>query len=263
MALAAPRTLSPSKASAFTDCPLAFRFSIIDHLPEPPAPHTVKGTLVHAALERLFWDFPPGRRTPEAGRLALEGAWEEIQSDPEFVELALGPDEAAEFRADAEVLLSNYFRIEDPNVVRTVGVEVGLEATIGGMVLRGIIDRLDLTEDGELVVIDYKTGRAPSAQFERSRLNGVHTYALLCEQVLGRFPSQVKLLYLRDPLAIVASPSEQSVRGHRNRTAAVWSAIERACEREDFRPRPSGLCRFCNFQELCPAYAQTTAMVAS
>ena len=130
------------------------------------------------------------------------------------------------------------------------------------MVLRGIIDRLDLTEDGELVVVDYKTGRAPSAQFEKSRLNGVHTYALLCEQVLGRFPSQVKLLYLRDPLAIIATPTEQSVRGHRQRTTAVWTAIERACEKEDFRPRPSALCRFCNFQQLCPAFA-TAERVAS
>jgi len=260
MALEVPRTLSPSKASAFTDCPLAFRLSIIDHIPEPPSPSAVKGTLVHAALERLFWDHLPGHRTIEAGLEALELAWENLQDDPEFVELALDIDESGEFRADAEVLVHNYFRIEDPNAVRTVGVELGLEAPIGDMVLRGIIDRLDLTEDGELVVVDYKTGRAPSIQFEKSRLNGVHTYALLCERVLGRFPSQVKLLYLRDPVAIVATPTEQSVRGHRQRTVAVWSAIERACEREDFRPRPSGLCRFCNFQHLCPAF---TAMGAA
>jgi putative RecB family exonuclease len=255
MALDIPRTLSPSKASAFTDCPLAFRYSIIDHLPEPPSPAAVKGTLVHAALERLFWNRLPGERSVDAGLEALEEAWDRLQDDPEFVELALDIDEASEFRADAEVLLHNYFRIEDPNAVRTVGVELGLETQMGNMVLRGIIDRLDLTEGGELVVVDYKTGRAPSAQFEKSRLNGVHTYALLCERVLGQFPSQVKLLYLRDPVAIIATPTEQSVRGHRQRTTAVWSAIERACEREDFRPRPSGLCRFCNFQELCPAFA--------
>jgi len=127
------------------------------------------------------------------------------------------------------------------------------------MVLRGIIDRLDLTDDGELVVIDYKTGRAPSSQFEKSRLHGVHTYALLCERMLGRFPSQVKLLYLRDPVSIIATPTEQSVRGHGKRTIAVWSAIERACENEDFRPHPSGLCRYCNFQHLCPAFASLTA----
>jgi putative RecB family exonuclease len=262
MALAVPRTLSPSKASAFTDCPLAFRFSIIDRLPEPPSPAAVKGTLVHAALERLFWDHVAGQRTMDAGLSSLAAAWEAIQDDPEFVGLELDAEGAAAFLADAEVLVRNYFRIEDPNEVRTVGVEMGIETSIGGMTLRGIIDRLDVTDDGELVVIDYKTGRAPSAQFERSRLNGVHTYALLCAQVLGRLPSHVKLLYLRDPLAIVATPTEQSVRGHRTRTAAVWTAIERSCEREDFRPRPSGLCRFCNFQELCPAYAQLQAVAS-
>jgi putative RecB family exonuclease len=87
----------------------------------------------------------------------------------------------------------------------------------------------------------------------------VQTYALLCERVLGRPPTKVKLLYLRDPVEVVATPTEQSVRGHRQRTIAVWSAIERACEREDFRPRPSALCRFCNFQHLCPAFAATSA----
>jgi putative RecB family exonuclease len=259
MALEVPRTLSPSKASAFTDCPLAFRYAIIERIPEPPSPYALKGTLVHSALEALFWDHRQGERSLEAGVAALERAWEELQEDPEFIALGLGVDETLEFRADAEVLVQNYFRIEDPDSVSSVGVELGLEAPIGDIVLRGIIDRLDMTEDGDLVVVDYKTGRAPSAQFEKSRLNGVHTYALLCEQVLGRFPVQVKLLYLRDPVAIIATPSEQSVRGHRMRTGALWAAIERACEREDFRPRPSGLCRTCNFQDLCPAFAEMAA----
>ncbi len=214
---------------------------------------------MHAALERLFWDHVPGERTVDTALQALEEAWDSIQDDPEFVGLGLDVDEASEFRADAEVLVHNYFRIEDPNTIRTVGVELGLETQMGSMVLRGIIDRLDITADGELVVVDYKTGRAPGTQFEKSRLNGVHTYALLCERVLGQPPSQVKLLYLRDPVAIIATPTEQSIRGHRQRTAAVWTAIERACEKEDFRPRPSGLCKFCNFQPICPAFATAAA----
>ncbi len=256
MALPLPRTLSPSKAAAFTDCPLAFRFSVLDRIPEPPSPHAVRGTFVHAVLERFFWEHPAGERTPEAALAVLATAWVELQDDDTFMALGLGAEAALQFRAEAEMLVANYLRIEDPNAVHAIGVELGLEAQVGGVVLRGIIDRLDLTPEGDLVVVDYKTGWAPSAQFERSRLNGVHTYALLCEQVLGRPPTQVKLLYLRDPVTIVATPTQQSVRGHRARTSALWAAIERACEREDFRPRPSGLCRTCNFQHLCPAFAQ-------
>jgi len=255
MALEVPRSLSPSKVSAFTDCPLAFRLSIIDRLPEPPSPQAVKGTLVHAALERLFWDHEKGARTEEAGRRALAAAWNDLQTDAEFAALALSPEEAEAFVDDAQVLIDHYFALEDPNAPTTVAVELGLEVDLGTMRLRGIIDRLDMTEDGDLVVVDYKTGRAPAAQFERAKLTGVHIYALLCEAVLGRAPVEVRLLHLRDPVSITAVPTEQSLRGQARRTSAVWSAIERACATGDFRPRPSALCRFCNFQTMCPAFA--------
>ena len=70
------------------------------------------------------------------------------------------------------------------------------------MRLRGIIDRLDVAADGSLIVVDYKTGRTPSERFERGSLGGVQTYALLCESLLGRAPAEVRLLYLRQPVAI-------------------------------------------------------------
>jgi putative RecB family exonuclease len=262
VALTLPRSLSPSKVSSFKDCALAFRFAVIDRLPEPPSPHAVKGTLVHRALEKLFWEKAAGERTPEAAMSSLAAAWEELQEDPEFVQLELSEDARETFLAEAGSLVEGYFRLEDPNAVTTVGVELLLEAEIGGLMLRGIIDRLDVTPEGEFIVVDYKTGRVPSQMQEQSRLGGVQFYALLCEQVLGRRPVSVRLLYLKEPLVIAADPSEQALRGLRQRTAAVWSAIERACEDEDFRPKPSGLCNWCNFQSLCPAFGGDPALAS-
>jgi putative RecB family exonuclease len=46
-----PRSLSPSKVTSFRDCALAFRFTAIERLPDPATVWTVKGTLVHSALE--------------------------------------------------------------------------------------------------------------------------------------------------------------------------------------------------------------------
>ena len=262
MALPVPNSLTPSKVSTFKDCALAFRFSVIDRLPEPPSPHALKGTLVHRALQGLFWEHSRGRRSPEAARVALRGAWESLQEDDEFRSLDLSDDAAAAFLADAEKLVDGYFRLEDPDAVDAVGVEVGLEAEVGGLLLRGIIDRLDVTPDGDFVVVDYKTGRVPAEAQEHSRLGGVQFYALLCEQVLGRRPVSVRLLYLREPVAIVADPSEQALRGLRQRTGAVWSAIERACAEEDFRPKPSRLCDWCAFQALCPAFGGDPSLAA-
>jgi len=255
MALDPPRTLSPSKVVAFTNCPLAFRFSQIERRPEPPSPHAVKGTLVHTALEGLFWRHPPGARTPAAAHAELERGWGELLSDDEYAQLALDDSEAEAFLADARTLVDNYFRLEDPNEARAVGIELGVETVVEGMRLRGIIDRLDVTADGSLVVVDYKTGRAPSERFERGSMGGVQTYALLCESLLGRAPAEVRLLYLRQPVAISSVASEQTIRGQRRRAVAVWSAIGRACDTEDFRPHVSALCDHCNFKTSCPAFA--------
>jgi putative RecB family exonuclease len=257
MTLTLPRSLSPSKVSSFTDCPLAFRLAYIDGLPQPPSEAALKGTLVHAALESLFWDKPAGSRTPAAGSAALETAWRSLRDDPEFLALGLAEAEAQAFRDDAQVLLGNYFELEDPDQVRAVGVEMGVEADLADVRLRGIIDRLDVEDDGELVVVDYKTGSAPDPRNEQRRLHGVYLYALLCEEVLGRRPAKVRLLYLRTPTAITAVPSEQSIQGQRRRTMAVWRAIEQACSRVDFRPRASGLCGYCSFQAYCPLYGGT------
>jgi putative RecB family exonuclease len=260
MAFPVPRSLSPSKVSSFTDCALAFRFSVIDRLPEPPSPAATKGTLVHAALERLHL-LPPDDRTVDAALDCLASAAAELRDDPDYAGLDLSADDEAAFHDDAATLVRNYFRLEDPRSVRAIGLELSLEAEIDGVTLRGIIDRLELDADGELVVTDYKTGSAPSDRYERKRLSGVHIYSLLCEKLLGRRPRTVQLLYLRSPLAIITEPSDQSTRGTRRTLGAVWQAVERACAREDFRPNRSRLCDYCAFQAYCPAFGGDPSLI--
>ena len=85
-------------------------------------------------------------------------------------------------------------------------------------------------------------------------MTGVHVYSLMCERWFGRRPVRVQLLHLAEPVKIVAEPSEQSTKGLARRLEAVWHAVETACEREDFRPRPSPRCDWCAFQQWCPAF---------
>jgi putative RecB family exonuclease len=257
----APASLSPSRVEAFTSCPLAFRFANIDKLPEPPNVHTTKGSLVHRALELLF-THPPAQRDVATLHGAFDQAVAEFQSDPEFVFLDLDEAEEAAFVDDAWSLAENYLRMEDPAGVREIGLELRLEAQVGDLALRGIIDRLELDEQGELVVTDYKTGRSPGERYEQSSLGGVHFYSFLCESVLGRRPAAIRLMYLRSGEILTAIPSPQSVRFITTRTTAVWKAVERACTTEDFRPRPSALCSSCAFQQWCPEFGGDPALAA-
>jgi putative RecB family exonuclease len=260
MSLAPPSSLSPSKVSTFKDCALAFRFSAIDHLPEPPSAAATKGTLVHLALEHLF-ERPAPERTVEAVLLDLDRAVGEMRDDPDFTDLALDAEAEAAFFAEAEVLVRRYFELEDPRQVHPIGLELKLEARIGDLRLRGIIDRLELDADGELVVTDYKSGKAPNERYEQGRLGGVHFYSFLCEELFGKRPARVQLLYLGDPMVITTVPSDQSSRGLRSKVAAIWQAVELACERDDFRPKPGPLCTWCSFRAFCPAVGGDPSLV--
>lgn len=253
MPLPLPSSLTPSKVAAFKDCALAFRFSVIDGLPEPPSAPAVKGTLVHRALQLLL-ELPAAERSLARARQCLQKARVDLATDAEFIGLELDAEAEARFAAEAEVLVERYFELEDPSTINPVGLELKLEVQVGTLTLRGIIDRLERDEHGGLVVTDYKTGRTPPLFAEQQRLGGVHFYAYLCEQFYGERPSRVQLLYLSEPVAIMAYPSEQSIRGLQQRTTAIWRAVERACEREDFRPRTSRLCDWCAFQAYCPAF---------
>lgn len=252
MSIAPPQSLSPSRASAFRDCPLAFRLRSIDHLPEEPSPHAVKGTLVHSALESLFWEHPRGERTLHGALAALEHAWSDLQRDPQFIGLSLDEKAKVAFYADARLLVENYFVLEDPNEVEAVGVELRVSAKIDRVWVRGIIDRLDRRADGRLVIVDYKTGRAPSEHHETAKMTGVYTYAFLCEAILGERPAEVRLLYLRKPTQIASEATPAKVDGERKRTLAIYSAIERSCARGEFSPSPGPLCKFCSFHAYCP-----------
>jgi putative RecB family exonuclease len=256
-----PTSLSPSRVESFLSCPMAFRFASIEKLSEPPTIHTTRGSLVHRALELLFMR-PNTERTPAEAEVAFDQAEAEYRVDPDFTLLGLEHGAADAFFADARTLIDAYFAMEDPTRVRDIGLELRLEAKVGDLTLRGIIDRLELDTDGQLVVTDYKTGRSPGQHHEQSRLAGVHFYSFLCSEVLGQRPAAVRLMYLKTGEVITATPSAQSVKFLTTRTLAVWKAVEKACVSGEFKPNKGALCGSCAFQQWCPAFGGDPALAA-
>ena len=214
---------------------------------------------MHAALERLFCSSPPSAPTSGRWRASTRRS-SSLREHPEFAGLELDEEAEAVFHDEARELLARYFRLEDPTTITPIGLELKLEVEVGGVQLRGIIDRLELDADGELVVTDYKTGKAPGERQEQQRLAGVAFYSLLCERLFGKRPARVQLLYLADPVAIISTPTDRSTRGVERKLAAIWMAIERACEREDFRPNPGRLCDWCAFKAYCPSFGGDIAL---
>jgi putative RecB family exonuclease len=261
----APRrpSLSPSRAADFKTCPLLYRFRTIDRLPEKRSPAAVRGTLVHAVLERLY-DLPQAERTVEAARALVGPAWEELQADPEVAALFAPGEDGAQppslesWLASAGTLVETYFRLEDPTRIQPEGREQLVEVTLpDGLLLRGYVDRLDVARNGALRVVDYKTGSMPREAFESKALFQMKFYALVLWRTRGVVASQLKLIYLGDGDALTYAPEEGELLRFERTLLAIWAAIERAVSTGDFRPNRTRLCDWCDHQALCPAFGGT------
>jgi putative RecB family exonuclease len=250
--------LSPSRAADFKQCPLLYRFRAIDRLPERPSRAQVRGTLVHAVLERLY-DLPTEVRRPAAAHALLAPEWARLCDEmPELLEsLFTGPDdpELAEWLASAEPLLDTYFRLEDPRRLEPAARELLVESELpSGLLLRGYVDRLDVGSGGELRIVDYKTGAAPRPVAEARALFQMKFYALVLLHLRGTVPAQLQLLYLTDGESLTYEPDEVQLHRFARTLEAIWTAILAAGADGDFRPNPSRFCEWCSHRALCPAW---------
>ena len=124
-----------------------------------------RGIAAHAAVRRLFGNLPdrqellswsPEDRTRRIDRsclLSLRGLFGAAENRLG----ALFELELARLRS----LLAHLLELESTRApFRVVGVEQAIKVDVGGLEIRGRLDRIDeLHSDGSLAVIDYKTGR--------------------------------------------------------------------------------------------------------
>jgi putative RecB family exonuclease len=260
-----PSSLSPSRAADFMRCPLLYRLRVIDRLPQKPSEAATRGTVVHAVLERLF-DAPAAERTAARARAMVPGEWERLLATrPELGDLFAGEggDEVAArlsgWLESAEALVERWFTLEDPTRLEPAERELYVETELeSGLTLRGYVDRLDVAPGtGDLRVVDYKTGKAPSTQYADEALFQMKFYALVLWRLRGKVPRRLQLVYLGSGDVLTYDPSEADLLAVRRKLLALWEAIMQATRTGDWRPRPSRLCDWCDHQSLCPAFGGT------
>ena len=125
------------------------------------------------------------------------------------------------------------------------------------LLLRGFVDRLDVAPDGEIRVVDYKTGRSPGEAFEAKALFQMKFYALVLWRTRGVVPAMLQLIYLGNGEMLRYAPDEADLLATERKVEALWQAIAPRQETGDWRPRRSRLCDWCAHQALCPAWGGT------
>ena len=244
-----PRRLSPSGAGTFEQCPRRWRLRYVERLPDPPGEAALAGSFAHRVLE-LLMQRDPHERTVEIAKAIARAEWPGVEVDPDFRALGFDETGSKHFRWKAWQAIEGLWALEDPKAVDVRATEHDVEADLGGVPFRGIVDRLDEEGDG-LVVTDYKSGKAPSARFRRGRLDQVLLYAAAVEQATGEMPVHARLLYLgQRPVGIKVTREE--IDSVVDKLAGTWAAINTACDTDEFEPRTGPLCGWCPYVDRCP-----------
>lgn len=252
--------LSPSRATDFKQCPLLYRFRAIDRLPEQPSVAQLRGSVVHAALQRLY-ALPAPQRSPDTAQDLVAPVWDGLIAGEPDLGAELDSGQRDQLLAEARALLSGYYRLEDPRRFSPESCEQRVEVELAdGTLLRGFVDRIDVGAGGELRVVDYKTGKAPptaQASGEIRALFQMKFYALVLLRSRGVLPTRLRLIYLADGQLLDYSPDRAELLRFEKTLMAIWRAIRSAGASGDFRPKPSRLCDWCAHRAHCPAFGGT------
>ena len=243
---------TPSKLSAFVDCPRRYRFAYVDRPTPPKGPpwaHNSLGASVHTALKN-WYALPVARRGPGALPVLLKATWvREGYRDPD--------QERATYRRALD-WLSRYVATLDPTD-EPVGNERTVGATTERLALSGRIDRIDQRGD-ELVIVDYKTGRNVSTDDDARGSPALAAYVLGVRRTLRRPCSRVELHHLPSGTVAAWEHTDRSLANPVRRAEDIAVDIEAATSRmkagespdEAFPTAPGQQCTWCDFRPRCP-----------
>jgi RecB family exonuclease len=253
-----PRRLypcTPTRLSAWLDCPRRYRMTYLDRPPPPKGPpwaHNSVGASVHNALAG-WWRLPPaGRTVAAAGRLVDRGWIDEGFADQ---------TQSARYRERAIDMVEGYVARLDP-ADEPVGIERTVATRTDVIALSGRIDRLDARQT-ELVVVDYKTGRHLLTVDDVRGSMALALYALAAARVLRRPCYRVELHHLPSGRVLAWTHTDESLARHLGRAEDIAQECAAADELmrdglpperydEVFPPRPSASCGWCDYLRHCP-----------
>jgi RecB family exonuclease len=268
-----PRRLyacTPTRLSTWLDCPRRYRMTYLDRPPPPKGPpwaHNSLGASVHNALAG-WWRLPRRERTVTAAGDLLESGW---LSDG-FAD----DEQSLAHRRRCRAMVEGYVAGLDPSC-DPLGVERTVATRTDAIAVSGRIDRLDDRRQGggpgELVVVDYKTGRHLLTVDDVRTSLALALYALAAERVMRRPCRRVELHHLPTGSVLAWEHTPESLARQLRRAEAIAAECAQADEQymasaakggvgdastasgpprdEIFPPRPSAGCGWCDYRAHC------------
>lgn len=253
------QTYSHSRLSTFENCPLRFKWEYV----EPPLGiektegiEAFMGSRVHEALHKLYKDLRYTKMNSLEDIIAYYNReWKRHWSDKvEIVRAEYSPEN---FRKIGENCLTEYYERYKPfDQGKTVGLEKKVSIKLdksGKYKLIGFIDRLTLVSENVFEIHDYKTSATLPEQEERDLDRQLALYQIAVEQK-WKGVERVDLVwhYLAFNKEMRSKRTKEHIEKLKEETIKLIDKAEAAIKADDFSPKESALCDWCQFYDMCP-----------
>ena len=250
---------SHSRLSTFEQCPLKFRFKYIEQL-EPEMKETIEsylGKKVHETLEWIYREILINKKEFSLDEI-IEHYLEAWKKDfNREIKIVNGKLDAEHYFNKGIKFLIDYFLKYSPFKDNTVAIEKKITVKLdsdGKYLLQGYIDRLVHDKENNIFEIhDYKTG-AVKTQEELNRDRQLALYSLGIWEMFENV-SDVHLVWHFLDLN-KEMKSRRTIEELEQLKKEIIGLINRVETTTNFPPKPSCLCKWCEFRKYCPAIEQ-------
>jgi RecB family exonuclease len=206
------------------------------------------GAVLHNALRRLF-ELRPEERTPQRASTLVREHW---KSDG-----FAGPEQARDYRARAQRWLAEY--VDRLGTEATpMAVERWVSAPHGSIIAEGRVDRID-QRDGELVIVDYKTGRHALDVADARDSLALALYAWAAARTLRIECRRVELHHVPTGTVLAWEHTDETLGTQLARAERLAAELQEATGTREaggdadraFPPNPGRQCSWCEFRAHC------------
>lgn len=256
---------SHSGLSSFENCPRQFQYRYVLKLEvKTESVEAFLGKLVHEVLERLYHFVGEGRvpKLPQV-LFRFEQWWQE-RFDPARIRVVRSEVPVHFYRETGLRCLSRFYRRRYPfDEDTTLGLEEMVHFSLdeaGLYRMRGVIDRVARARDGAVEIHDYKTGKRVPSQEQIDQDRQLALYQIGVAERFGA-DAKVRLIwhYLASDVVRSSTRTAEQLGALRDKTMRL---IDRVEAESDFPARPTVLCGWCEYRELCPASGATVRPAA-
>ena len=236
--------LSASAIDQYEQCPLKYRFSSIDRIPQSSGkPALTFGNIMHRVLQRFH---SPAEDYLEKDLLQLLD--EEWDNSGFFYK-----EQENEFKIQGKEILSRYFVQNADKNDTIIAREEKFSFMINNITVNGVIDRIDNTIEGQHV-IDYKTNNTPSSAKSSMQL-AIYSMFLNSSGEMNQNGQPVKasLYFLR----LTKDPMRSHIFSKEELEIKKSSIIEVAnnITNNNFEPKKGKHCDWCDYKNyICPEW---------